>query len=69
MIRQERRRAMKTYVSPELELISFETEDVLTTSYASFEEFMNACQGVREVTGQTGYEDCTRVFLCPSLNG
>ena len=60
---------MKAYESPELELIRFDTEDVLTTSFASFEEFMNACQGVTEVTGQAGYEDCTKVYLCPGLMG
>ena len=60
---------MKMYESPELELIRFETEDVLTASYASFEEFMAACQGVTNVTGQAGYEDCSEVYVCPGLMG
>lgn len=67
MLLQERRRAMKTYESPELELIRFETEDVLTASYASKEEFLRACQGVTEVTGQPGYENCNEVYICPNL--
>ena len=58
---------MKTYESPALDLIRFDAEDVLTTSFATWEEFMDACNGVTEVTGQEGYEQCPEVYICPNL--
>ena len=55
---------MKTYESPELELVSFETEDVLTASFASLQDFLNACQRVNHYLKNPDFPDCPDVYVC-----
>ena len=52
----------KAYVSPELELVHFEAEDVIATSDMTLEEFQDRCQQV-DTEPQTT-PDCAEVYTC-----
>ena len=52
----------KAYVSPELDLVRFEAEDVIATSDMTFDEFQDRCQQVDREPQTTA--DCPEVYTC-----
>ena len=56
----------KAYVSPELEMVRFEAEDVIATSDMTWDEFMDRCQQVDTVAQETA--ECPEVWTCYVFN-